>query len=269
MDSHDIENYFSQHRRTLGVLFLIVCMVSVSGLFMGMRQTEASTELLVADEIEGNLISGDIPAAPRYADIENTPWLANRDWSFNFDDLPKAAPDYSPQQALSADELAAALIVRSDLRAFDGAPPVVPHQIDQLSSNSCMLCHSMESTLSIGDKRPATISHPYFANCTQCHIPADGLRQLTEEEKSRLIVASYFQGRNESGTSTRAYTDAPPTIPHPLWMRQNCVSCHGPGREFAIRTSHPERQNCLQCHAIGPGFDNRERVENSPPPLAP
>ena len=40
MDSHDVENYFRQHRKTLAVVFLMVGMLAVSGFFMGMRQTE-------------------------------------------------------------------------------------------------------------------------------------------------------------------------------------------------------------------------------------
>jgi cytochrome c-type protein NapB len=49
-------------------------------------------------------------------------------------------------------------------------------------------------------------------------------------------------------------------------MRQNCMACHGPGREQAIRTSHPERQNCLQCHAPNAVFDNRESYPTNPKP---
>ncbi len=39
----------------------------------------------------------------------------------------------------------------------------------------------------------------------------------------------------------------PPTIPHSLQNRTNCISCH----EAEIRppvTPHPERKNCQQCH---------------------
>ena len=40
MDSHDIESYFRQHRKTLAVIFLVVGMLAISGTFMGMRQTK-------------------------------------------------------------------------------------------------------------------------------------------------------------------------------------------------------------------------------------
>ena len=270
MDSHDIENYFRQHQRTLGVLFLIVGMAAVSGVFMGMRQTEKDTtkptrfkDAIVSED------RGDFKEAPRYAEISESGWLANEDWSFTLKNLPQQEVDLSEQQPLDAGQLAVAIAARAERRAFDGAPPTVPHEIDQLSSVSCMVCHGEDSTVLIGDKRPATISHPYYSNCTQCHVPADGLRRLTEEETSRLIVASSFEGREPAGLGSRAYAGAPPTVPHPLWMRQNCMSCHGPSREHAIKTSHPSRQNCLQCHAPDADFDNRERILNSAPPNSP
>ncbi len=267
MDSHDIEAYFHQHRRTLAVLLTAISIAAVSGVFMGMRQTEADTtaESRAAENPEP-AVTPHLPVAPRYGEIPESQWLANRDWNFTFKNLPHVPTDRSPQVPLDADQLAVALKARAERRAYDGAPPTIPHEIDQLSVAACMSCHSTESTLSIGTKRPATISHPYFSNCTQCHVPANGLRRFTEAENARLAVANFFQGRTPPGLGTRAYAGAPPTVPHPLWMRQNCMSCHGPAREHAIRTSHPSRQNCLQCHAPDATLDNRERLSNSPPP---
>jgi cytochrome c-type protein NapB len=270
MDSHDIESYFRQHQRTLGVLLLIIGMAAVSGAFMGMRQTEKDTAGLERfRDAETSDDHGDFKSAPRYADISEAGWLANEDWSFTLKNLPSEPVAIEDQTPLSSGELAVALAARSERRAFDGAPPTVPHEIDQMSSASCIVCHSADATLKIGDKRPAVISHPYYSSCTQCHVPADGLRRLTEDETRRLIVASAFEGREPAGLGSRAYVGAPPTVPHPLWMRQNCMSCHGPSREHAIKTSHPSRQNCLQCHAPDADFDNRERVPNSPPPADP
>ena len=112
------------------------------------------------------------------------------------------------------------------------------------------------------------MSHPWITNCTSCHVPADGMRQFTEPREARLVVENSFIGKNSAGSGPRAYGTAPPTTPHPVWMRRNCMACHGPGREQAIRTSHPERQNCLQCHAPNAAFDNRETYLTNPkPPL--
>lgn len=268
MDSHDIEAYFQQHRRTLAVILLGVGMAAVSGVFVGMRQTVADTAPSDVEFPESpNPVRGDLPPAPKYGEIPDADWLANQHWHFTLDNLPRVEESRAPSTALTADQLAEVLMVRSERRAFSGAPPTVPHEISQMSSASCMACHDTGSDYVIGGTRPSAISHPYYANCTQCHVPADGLRSLTEEE--RLVVESSFEGREAVGLGSRAYAGAPPTVPHALFMRQNCMSCHGPDRPNAIRSSHPDRQNCLQCHAPDASLDNRERIINSPPPADP
>jgi cytochrome c-type protein NapB len=268
MDSHDVENYFRQHRKMLAVIFLMVGMLSVSGFFMGMLQTEKQETRRFDHETppaHAELNVADFPEAPGYSEIAVTEWLANRDWKFTLKDLPRAA---SPGQLPVATEAErkAAVERRTSLRAYDGAPPVIPHGIDTLSSASCLSCHDKNGNFVIAGKRPAEISHPWVTNCTSCHVPADGLRQITEPEATRLTVDNSFVGKRSAGPGPRAYGTAPPTTPHPVWMRQNCMSCHGPGREQAIRTSHPERHNCLQCHAPNAVFDNRESYPTNPKP---
>ena len=92
MDSHDVENYFRQHRKTLAVVFLMVGMLAVSGFFMGMRQTEQPGD---AKPIPGSRKShGFRPRNSRRArNTRKSPraaWLANRDWKFTLADLPRA-----------------------------------------------------------------------------------------------------------------------------------------------------------------------------------
>jgi cytochrome c-type protein NapB len=268
MDSHDVENYFRQHRKMLAVIFLMIGMLSVSGFFMGMLQTEKQqtrrfgqatppehTEVAVAE----------LPTAPRYGEIAVAEWLANRDWKFTLNDLPRAVVPSQLPVATEA-ERKAAVERRTSLRAYDGAPPLIPHGIDTFSSASCLSCHGKNGNFVIAGKRPAEISHPWVTNCTSCHVPTDGLRQITEPEAARLTVENAFVGKRSAGPGPRAYGTAPPTTPHPVWMRQNCMACHGPGREQAVRTSHPERQNCLQCHAPNAVFDNRESYPTNPKP---
>ncbi len=268
MDSHDIETYFHQHRRTLAVILLAVGMLAVSGAFVGIRQTMADTAPAEMEYPAGPASEAtDLPPAPKYGDIPKAGWLANDQWTFTLDNLPRAKDERMPGLALTDEQLFAVLSARSERRAFDGAPPTVPHEIDQLSSASCLACHGADSDVVIAGRRPSALSHPYYTSCTQCHVPADGLRRLTAEE--RLVVASAFEGLEAPGLGTRAYPGAPPTMPHPVFMRQNCMSCHGPTRPNAIRSSHPDRQNCLQCHAPNAGFDNRERIPNHPPVAEP
>lgn len=260
MKLEEIEDYVREHGKLVGVLVFILGIVSMSGFFMGMRQTDREvTSYRQPVEVE-EYRSEQYPPAPKYGDIQDSGMLANAHWKFDMSMLPDREQMPEVAQPLDADELEAVLKERTDRRAFDGAPPTIPHEIPQHSSASCMTCHGPDSKVQISGIVPSQISHPYFANCTQCHVPADGLRQFTEEERSRLVVDNDFNGLLMVGEGTRAFKGAPPTVPHPLWMRQNCMSCHGPGRQNAIRTSHPTRGNCLQCHAPNGELDNRERL---------
>jgi cytochrome c-type protein NapB len=269
MDSHDVESYFRQHRKTLAVVFLMIGVLAVSGFFMGMRQTERQVTREQVPTAENPMASAaEIPSAPKYTEIATAEWLANRNWKFTLADLPRAAAPVPGGLPASPAETSAAIERRRSLRAYDGAPPVVPHAIDSLRSTACMSCHGEGGDLVIAGKRPPKISHPWITNCTSCHVPADGLRQFTATEETRLHIENEFLGKESAGKGSRAYPTAPPTMPHAVWMRQNCMACHGPGREQAIRTSHPERRNCLQCHAPNAAFDNRETYLTNPkPPL--
>ena len=145
MDSHDVENYFRQHRKTLAVVFLMVGMLAVSGFFMGMRQTERqitrnALPLPAKHEVSNTPPPSEIPTAPKYKEIANAKWLANRDWKFTLADLPRAP--HPPAGELQSPTLRSAqspVEQRAALRAYDGAPPVVPHAIDTLSSASCII----------------------------------------------------------------------------------------------------------------------------------
>lgn len=273
MDSHDVESYFRQHRKTLAVVFLMIGMLAISGFFMGMRQTEHQVTRgplppVVPPQLVALPSTQEIPTAPDYREIPEAGWLANNDWKFTLADLPRASDPPSAQPPATPAETAAAVVHRESLRAFDGAPPVIPHAIDNLSSSSCTACHGEQANLVIGGRRPPEISHPWINNCTSCHVPADGLRQITAPAATRLSVENAFVGKTSAGSGLRAYGTAPPTMPHAVWMRQNCMACHGPGRDQAIRTTHPERGNCLQCHAPDAAFDNRETYMTYPkPPL--
>ena len=55
----------------------------------------------------------------------------------------------------------------------------------------------------------------------------------------------------------RAWSIAPPEIPHRTFMQERCESCHGVNGRDAIRSTHPWRQSCEQCHAPSAEFDQR------------
>ena len=268
MDSHDVEKYFASHKSILAVLLIIVGIVSVSGFFMGLRQStrgegETSPWLSVQESTQQE--KANYPEAPLYRDIPSAEWKANKDWKNELSKLPKEPIDRSPREALDKEALAHILIARINRRAYDGAPPTIPHAINYRDVRSCSVCHSQDSNVLVAGQRAPAMSHPYLANCTQCHAPSEGLAFAVRSGTTGLVVENAFHGTKRSGKGTRAYQGAPPTVPHRVWMRQNCMSCHGPGMPDAIVTSHPQRQNCLQCHAPDSRYDNRERIG----PLAP
>lgn len=137
-----------------------------------------------------------------------------------------------------------AAAVRAGRRAYDGAPPTIPHDNFGMS---CEACHSGQgqSVPGVGfapaSPHEGTAMAGATARCRQCHV------FVTDE---RLFVASEFVGLEQDlRPGERATPGAPPTIPHRMLMRENCVACHaGPGAREGIRTSHPERWRCRQCH---------------------
>jgi cytochrome c-type protein NapB len=79
--------------------------------------------------------------------------------------------------------------------------------------------------------------------CVQCHV----FRRTDELFHG---VESTFSGVPQRVTvSDRLYPGAPPTIPHRIFMRENCASCHsGPSARPEIVCRHTDRTNCRQCH---------------------
>jgi len=134
--------------------------------------------------------------------------------------------------------------VRADRRAYDGAPPTIPHQSFGMR---CAACHNAQgqSVPRVGfapaSPHEGTPKAGATIRCRQCHVFVTG---------EGLFVASNFVGlRQDLHAGARATPGAPPTIPHRILMREKCVACHdGPGAREEVRTSHPERWRCRQCH---------------------
>ena len=136
------------------------------------------------------------------------------------------------------------LATRAERRAFNGAPPTIPHAITGLSSASCTTCHGQG--VGLGELRARGQPHEHFDNCTQCHAPA---APAFLQAHAAPTSGSTWSGIGAPTEGPRAYPDAPPAIPHTLHMRRNCAACHGVFGWPGMQTTHPERTNCLQCHA--------------------
>ena len=146
----------------------------------------------------------------------------------------------APASAVAAPSLSA---VRAERRAYDGAPPTAPHAD---FGATCGACHDADGQ-SVGDRYAPASPHlgtPREAGtqrCRQCHA------FVTTDQ---VFVANAFIGLPQNlRPGGRAAPGAPPTIPHRVLMRENCVACHaGPGAREEIRSSHPDRARCRQCH---------------------
>ena len=134
--------------------------------------------------------------------------------------------------------------VRALRRAFDGAPPVVPHPAFEAD---CLACHGGKGVevpgLGFSPPMPhgATAGLSRVSRCEQCHVfrRAEGLFVGSEF----VGLAQEVRGREP----VKGY--APPVIPHRVFMRENCLACHaGPAAREEIRCLHVEREHCGQCH---------------------
>ena len=137
---------------------------------------------------------------------------------------------------------------RAEGRAYDGAPPGVPHDLDEQSSGACLACHA--EGLLLEDRLAPRIPHEAVRSCTQCHLPA-GERPGTPA----LLVSNTFLGARSQGGGGRAWPGAPPTVPHGTALRDDCASCHGVTGWPGLRSTHPERFQCTQCHVQAGGAE--------------
>ena len=251
-----------QSRQKAGWLIgAVLLTVSVSGYFMGLRQTGSQISMtrpvsLTAPDPERNAVleTSTVPIAVVYAKQD---WLkagANARWLNQLANLVPPTPDSIVLTNVTEAERAQALAERAARRAFDGAPPVVPHAITQDSSAACLACHG--PGLAVKDKVASRISHARYSSCTQCHVPSGGTA-LPVRETALLapLAQNEFASVAPTLKGSRAWPQAPPTIPHSTLMRSDCLSCHGPRGLFGLRTPHPDRQSCVQCHVADAVLD--------------
>jgi nitrate reductase (cytochrome), electron transfer subunit len=131
-------------------------------------------------------------------------------------------------------------------RAYAGAPPTIPHPVRQDSAAECMACH--EEGLRLYEAVAAPVPHEAFASCTQCHVVQEA--PMPGARLGHGTGENAFVGLESPVQGPRAWSIAPPVTPHPTFLREQCLSCHGPNGRDALRSTHPERESCTQCHAI-------------------
>ena len=140
-----------------------------------------------------------------------------------------------------------------DHRAFHGAPPSIPHVVDDersMGGESCLKCHENGGFVSEFDAYAPVAPHPDMLNCRQCHV---------EQNQVSNFKGNQFRGAEAPGVGdvNQSLVSSPPMIPHEIHMRENCLSCHaGPSAPKEIRVSHPERINCRQCHVVSANLED-------------
>ena len=255
-------------RKLATIAALAAFTTGLSGYFMGIAQTNRAISARAPSQVSN--FKSEIPIAPsgameapRYTDISSRAHHPNHGWTNSLAKLPAAPVFTAATPPLTPDEVDALLLRRVSRRAYSGAPPTVPHPIDQRESTSCLACHGTPTR--IGATDVPQISHPPYTHCIQCHAPRSGpgpALAAPPPAQRTPALANAFAGLPPPSSGARAHAGAPPVMPHTTTMRQNCLSCHGPGGSSAIKTTHPQRTNCLQCHATDAAR------ETHPPSLA-
>lgn len=174
------------------------------------------------------------------------------------------SPDLFAPVVQSASDREAAVARRAARRAYDGAPPTVPHPVEQLGVPGCLTCH--ERGAKIAEHVAPKMSHAPMGSCVQCHVPAEDPRVTAAGAAEsvapwalpqQVVADNGFAGRGPPGPGERAWPGAPPVIPHTTWMRERCDGCHGVFGASGMRSTHPWRQSCTQCHAPAAELDQR------------
>jgi len=198
-------------------------------------------------------------AAPTYLGWRGLDRASNAErYLAAFREIDANAPDLMSFKPPSEEERAAALEARTARRAFDMAPPTIPHPVDQLEYPGCLTCHEKGARIGDGTLVATPMSHRVLSNCLQCHVvqrdsaPGEALEATVALETS-------FAGLEPATSVAPATPGAPPVIPHTTWMRERCASCHG-GYAEGLRSGHPYRQNCEQCHTPSAVLDQRPVV---------
>lgn len=215
--------------------------VAVSGYAVGRAQTTRGVNEPRSAVALGPVGAGVAPAWSELALARRGP---NADLRTRVPETARPARSTGPRTQ-TPDEREVALAGRAARRAYDGAPPVIPHPVDAVSVQACLACH--QHGLRLGAVVAPALPHAAFTSCTQCHAP--GAPSELAARAGPPLTGSGFEGLAAPSGRERAWPGAPPVIPHGTWMREDCMTCHGPNGPAGLQTSHPWRQSCTQCHA--------------------
>lgn len=233
--------------------------VALGGLAVGFGNPVAAWHPSERHQVEAP--EGVLPAVP-YAQMNGKARGPNSIYTSDLRTLVSVPPKTTDPVIQNEADKQAALAKRAARRAYAGAPPVIPHPVNANDVESCYICHGQG--LVIDTIVAPKISHQRYTNCTQCHAPVAVGAPGPDEG---FVVTNTFQGASGPTHGPRAYAGAPPQIPHPTHMRENCTSCHGVLGKTGMRSTHPWRANCTQCHTPSAMMDQVLFEGASAPPV--
>ncbi len=255
----------ASHGWVAHVVLGVVGGIALTGMLLGFYDsvTPSGQPDYTTHQNAGNTVNQTVPLAVTYSNMKDAGFGPNASWETAWPTTQDDSTSFygsTPTDTLSRE---ATLAQRAQRRAFNGAPPVVPHAIDQQNASSCLVCHG--DGLKVGVVVAPKMSHETYANCTQCHV--ESINRALPPTTGPRAAATLFQGLSTPGPGERAWPGAPPIIPHTTWMRENCTSCHGTLADQGLMTSHPWRGNCLQCHGLSADLDQRQPFSTDRPPV--
>ncbi|MCK6503551.1 nitrate reductase cytochrome c-type subunit [Myxococcota bacterium] len=238
--------------QSLHIGFAVVLGVALIGFLVGTGRPPLSTGPLAASH-GATEDAQTHPTAPTYRALRDAPWRDGAAWATDTAGL-RGPSVLDPVDVEGLDKLPA-LADRSARRAYDGAPPTIPHAVRQDSAAECLACH--DEGLRLRGRIASPVSHEAFTSCTQCHVVSQAPMPGAPLPPDAAFGPNGFVGMASPAQGARAWSIAPPVIPHRTLMRERCMSCHGPNGRDALRSSHPDRQSCEQCHAPAADLDMR------------
>jgi len=160
--------------------------------------------------------------------------------------LPACDPEAFFSEGPPAPETPKPAWARASLRAYDGAPPVIPHR--PIEGARCEVCHDKVGReipgLGIAPASPHDETPGMSASrCRQCHVYV--------EARDVFVATTFPKWYTGTPAGSRPHAHAPPIAPHRAFMHEDCNTCHaGKAARAEIRTTHPERGRCASCHAF-------------------
>ena len=101
------------------------------------------------------------------------------------------AQELSDAGAPTEEEHAQAIARRAERRAYDGAPPTVPHPVAQRDGPACLTCHG--EGMRVATQVAPAICHTTHANCLQCHVASESpVPGVATERPDRVCGVHFF-----------------------------------------------------------------------------